>query len=87
MPIPDMTSRMKQVLDGIAQGKTNGEIAQALDISTKTVEKHRGGLYRAFNVNNAVSLVTAALRSGVIALDGLGNDRAPAVRTARTAEK
>lgn len=90
MANPDLTDRMKQVLDGIAQGKTNGEIAQQLEISIKTVEKHRGALYNAFGVNNAVSLVTTALRGGVIALDpavGLGNELAPAVQKLKAAGK
>ncbi len=67
-PSPELTPRMRQVLDGIAQGRNNEHIARDLRLSRKTVEKHRGGLYRAFQVDNAVSLVMQALRAKVISL-------------------
>lgn len=65
---PELTPRMRQVLDGIAEGRNNEHIASDLRISRKTVEKHRAGLYKAFGVDNAVSLVTSALRAKVISL-------------------
>lgn len=87
MTNPELTPRMKQVLDGIAQGHANKEIAKGLGISIKTVEKHRSALYTAFGANNAVSLVTTALRGGVIALEGLGNDRTSAAQKQKAAGK
>lgn len=65
---PALTPRMRQVLDGIALGRNNEHIASDLRISRKTVEKHRGALYKAFQVDNAVSLVLGALRANVIKL-------------------
>lgn len=65
---PALTPRMRQVLDGIALGKNNGLIAADLRISVKTVEKHRSALYAKFHVDNAVQLVTGALKAGVISL-------------------
>ncbi len=62
------TERMRQVLQGIFEGKTNIEIGRDLNISPKTIEKHRAGLYGVFAVDNAVSLVVAALRAKVISL-------------------
>lgn len=67
-PQPELTERMRQVLQGIAQGHKNRAIAKVLGISTKTVEKHRGALYEAYGVDNAVSLVVRALKGGVISL-------------------
>ena len=65
---PEMTERMKQVLDGIAKGWKNHEIGAELGIGIKTVEKHRSALYEAYKVDNAVSLVVAAHKAGVITL-------------------
>lgn len=65
---PELTERMGQVLKGIAAGQTNNDIGTTLGISAKTVEKHRQLLYKAFAVNNAVSLVITALRQKVISL-------------------
>lgn len=65
---PELTDRMKEVLQGIAKGQKNHEIAQSLFISTKTVEKHRQKLLEAFEVDNAVSLVTSAIKLGLVKL-------------------
>lgn len=65
---PELTQRMRQVLDGIFNGRNNEHIASDLRISRKTIEKHRAALYLAFRVDNAVSLVVAALRAKVISL-------------------
>jgi len=59
---------MRQVLDGIADGEKNHEIGQRLQISPKTVEKHRAALYQEFRCDNAVTLVLLALRQGIIRL-------------------
>lgn len=66
--VPKLTKRMTQVLEGIALGKNNEHIGLDLRISRKTVEKFRAQLYRAFKVDNAVSLIMAALRGGFISL-------------------
>lgn len=63
---PILTTRMREVLAGIAQGKKNHEIGDSLGISPKTVEKHRNKLFSAFAVDNAVSLVVAAIRAKII---------------------
>lgn len=64
----EMTERMREVLALIAEGKKNHEIATALGISEKTIEKHRDALYKFFGVDNAVALVVTALRKKVIKL-------------------
>jgi DNA-binding NarL/FixJ family response regulator len=68
MPKPSLTERMQQVLEGIARGQTNKEIGSHLGISHKTVEKYRAQLYGHYQVNNAVSLVVAALKEKAIKL-------------------
>ena len=66
---PLLTARERQVLQGIARGRTNGEIAAALALSPKTVDSHRMSLMRKLEVNNAPALVLAAIRSGLIDAD------------------
>ncbi len=63
---PAFTARERQVLQGIARGQTNGEIAAALALSPKTIGSHRMSLMRKLEVKNAPALVLAAIRSGLI---------------------
>lgn len=67
-PKPVVTDRMRQVLDGIVAGKKNHEIAAELGLSEKTIEKFRAQLFDAFDVDNAVSLVVKAIKSGLVKL-------------------
>ncbi len=62
----DLTSREKEVLHLIAEGKTNGEIAQVLSISPHTVTRHRANLMKKLNVHNRVELVNVANSRGLI---------------------
>lgn len=58
--IPVITSREKEVLELIAEGMTNNEIAQQLFISPTTVETHRKSLLNKFGAKNTASLVRMA---------------------------
>ena len=58
--------RRGQVLACIWAGKGTKEIAADLGISPKTVEYHRGQLYRLFGVNDLVSLCRRAIAVGLI---------------------
>lgn len=58
--IPVITRREKEVLQLIANGLTNGEIAQKLFISTTTVDTHRKNLLAKFEVKNTASLIKMA---------------------------
>lgn len=58
--IPVITRREKEVLELIAEGMTNGEIAQKLFISTSTVDTHRKNLLAKFDVKNTASLIKTA---------------------------
>ena len=60
--IPVITRREKEVLELIAGGMTNNEIAQKLFISTTTVDSHRKNLLTKFDAKNTALLIrTAAL--------------------------
>lgn len=65
-PIDRLTSREREVLQWIAEGKTNKEIAQALDLSVYTVEAHRGRIMEKLNLHSIGELVRFAVRNGVI---------------------
>lgn len=60
-----LTAREKQVLQLIADGMTNKEMARQLIISNKTIESHRLNLMKKLNVHNGIELLKAALRMGV----------------------
>jgi two-component system, NarL family, response regulator NreC len=65
----DLTPREQEVLTLIAEGLSNGEIAQELVISVKTVDRHRENIMRKLNLHSRVDLVKYALRKGLIDLD------------------
>ncbi len=65
-PLDLLTSREREVLQWIAEGKTNKEIAQALTLSVYTVEAHRGRIMEKLNLHSTGELVRFAMRNGVI---------------------
>jgi len=65
-PLDLLTSREREVLQMIAEGKTNKEIATLLNLSVYTVEAHRGRIMEKLNLHSTGELVRFALRSGLI---------------------
>jgi DNA-binding NarL/FixJ family response regulator len=65
-PSERLTPREREVLQLIAKGYTNGDVAAALQISIKTVEKHRGSLMSKLRVNDLASLMRLAIRYGLV---------------------
>lgn len=65
-PVDLLTSREREVLAMIAEGKTNKEIANMLNLSVYTVESHRGSVMEKLNLHNTGDIVRFALRSGLI---------------------
>ena len=61
-----LTDRERQVLQLIAEGRTNKEVAQILDVSQKTVETHRARLMEKLEVHGTAELVRYAIRKGLI---------------------
>jgi len=59
-----LTPREKEVLRLILKEKTTNEIGENLNVSTKTVEKHRANLFIKFGVKNVVGLVKKAIMEG-----------------------
>jgi DNA-binding NarL/FixJ family response regulator len=61
-----LTERQTEVLQLLAEGRSNKEIAAILKVSTKTVEFHRGRLMRILGVHTVAELTQFALRLGLI---------------------
>jgi DNA-binding NarL/FixJ family response regulator len=69
-PLPSPTLRQREVLQLVAEGRTNKEIAATLGLSVKTVEMHRGELMRRLDVHDLAGLVRYAIRTGLFSLEG-----------------
>ena len=65
-PLDLLTTREREVLQMIAEGKTNKEIATLLNLSVYTVEAHRGRVMEKLNLHSTGELVRFALRNGLI---------------------
>lgn len=61
-----LTAREKQVLQLIAQGKSNKEIATLLNLSVNTVSVHRANLMEKMNIHRTADLVLFAIRKGLV---------------------
>ena len=67
-----LTEREKQVLKLVAEGHSNKEVAELLDISVKTAMSHREHVMAKLEVHNRTELIRFALRAGVIRDDADG---------------
>jgi DNA-binding NarL/FixJ family response regulator len=65
-PLDLLTSREREVLQLIAEGKTNKEIAGSLNLSVYTVDAHRGRIMEKLNLHSTGELVRFAVRNGLI---------------------
>jgi DNA-binding NarL/FixJ family response regulator len=61
-----LTSREAEVLQLIAEGKANKQIAAELSISIKTVEKHRQQVMNKLNIHDVASLTRYAISKGIV---------------------
>jgi len=66
-PEPLLTEREREVLELIAAGETNAEIAQALYLSPHTIKEHTSALYRKLGARNRAEAVQLAQRIGLLA--------------------
>lgn len=63
--VPQLSEREKEVLALIAVGESNGEIATALSIRPKTVERHTQRIMSKLNIHTRIGLVVYAKRVGL----------------------
>ena len=61
-----LTSREQEVLVQLAEGESNAEIGDTLNISPKTVARHRENIMAKLNLHSRTELVKYALRKGII---------------------
>jgi DNA-binding NarL/FixJ family response regulator len=61
-----LTKREKEIVELIAAGKSNQEIADALFISLRTVETHRLNVYQKLDVKNTAGLIKEAVKRGLV---------------------
>jgi DNA-binding NarL/FixJ family response regulator len=64
-----LTSRQREILQLVAEGRSTKEIAALLDISVKTVETHRTQLMERLGIHDVAGLVRLAIREGLISPD------------------
>ncbi|HEV7366066.1 MAG TPA: response regulator transcription factor [Gemmatimonadales bacterium] len=64
--LEQLTAREREVLLGIAQGRTNKEIATELRISHRTVETHRESLMKKLQIRTVAELTRFALGAGIL---------------------
>jgi DNA-binding NarL/FixJ family response regulator len=65
-PQPHLTIRQTQVLKLVAEGLANKEIADRLQISPKTVEKHWQSVKEKLQMHNAADLARRAIHMGLV---------------------
>jgi two-component system, NarL family, response regulator NreC len=61
-----LTDREREILQLVAEGKTNKEIAAVLNISTYTIDTHRSHILQKLNLHSAPELILYAVRKGII---------------------
>ena len=66
LPVDPITSREREVLQLIAEGKSTKDIASLLGISVKTADSHRSRLMRKLDIHEVASLVRYAVRKGLV---------------------
>ena len=65
---PVLTSREREVLQLIAEGRKTTQIADELEVSVKTIESHRKNIMRKLDVHSVAQLTKYALRHGLTSL-------------------
>jgi DNA-binding NarL/FixJ family response regulator len=69
LPAEPLSSRERQVLQLVSEGKTSKEVASQLGISLKTAESHRARIMEKLNIHDTAGLVRYALRRGLTSLE------------------
>ena len=64
--IPVLTSREREIVKLVAEGKSNKEVADVLNITVKTAETHRANIMRKLNLGSLSELVLYAVRNHIV---------------------
>jgi len=63
----ELTTREREVVQLLAEGKGNKEVAVAMRVSVKTVEAHRSNINRKLSIRSTSELVRYAVRNAIVA--------------------
>ena len=61
-----LTSREREVIQLLAEGRTSKEVAVTLNLSVKTAETHRTNLMRKLGLHSVADLTRYAVRNGIV---------------------
>ncbi|HEX4584648.1 MAG TPA: response regulator transcription factor [Burkholderiaceae bacterium] len=67
--IETLTGTERNILQRVADGRTNAQIAEAMSLSQRTVESYRQRLMSKLDLDSVAALVKYAIRNGVVTLD------------------
>lgn len=67
-PLQTLSQREREILQSLAEGKSNQEIADMLSLSTKSVETYRSRLMSKLDIHDLASLIRFAIRHGITPL-------------------
>jgi len=63
-----LTSREREVLQLVAEGRTHQEVADILHISSRTVDTHCNNIMKKLDIHDSAGLVTYAIKNGIVIL-------------------
>jgi len=61
-----LTTRQRDVVQLLSEGKSNKEVADRLGISTRTAEGHRSEIMRKLKLGSLAELIRYAIRNGIV---------------------
>ncbi len=67
--LEQLTQRQREILQLIAEGRSNKEMARLLGASVKTIESHRASLMERLDIHDVARLVRYAIRNGLVSPD------------------
>jgi DNA-binding NarL/FixJ family response regulator len=66
LPLPELTSRERDVLECVTAGFDRGETARRLGVSVHTVRTHLQSIYAKLDVHSSIEAVSVAMRAGLV---------------------
>jgi len=61
-----VTPREREIIQLLAEGKSNKEVAAVLNVSTRTIETHRANIMHKLGINSLSGLVRYAIRNKIV---------------------
>lgn len=68
-PLETLSQREREVLEWVARGHTNAEIAASLNLSRRTIETHRANMMHKLSLESQADVIRFALRRGLLPID------------------